>query len=511
MEEFKAQSNQYDLYFKKYIKKITISVYSKENVIEKDNIEDLICPICFNILKNPISCSNKKNSHSFCKECIDEYLKENNKCPICKLNFEYIINNELNNILNKLSFECLYKNEGCKDILSYFGYLNHINKCKYNNIKYECNIKKYNYDKKEFEICGYLGNKTDIENHFNKCGLTKYKCLFCNINILQMDIEVHFTNKCKIKYEKNLDGDIYIGEKINNIKEGYGIYYFYNYRITYEGEFKNNMRDGYGIEYISDGNRYEGEFKDNKIEGYGFKYYSSGNIYIGEFKDFMKDGFGIYYNSYGDRYVGIYKNNKKEGFGIQYYSNGGKYIGIYKNDMRNGYGIEYNSNGNIYKGNFKDDNYEGYGILFLSDEKIYEGEFKNDELDGYAIIKFTDGKYEGEFKNGVIDGKGRLFGSYDIYEGEFENGKKDGYAIVYLPNGDRYEGKFINGIFNGYGIFYSHLGIQVKRYFKNDFSTKILYIIYKIILILNYLYSRLIKNKMTLLFIIFLIIGIIIN
>ena len=67
MEDFNAQSNQYDLYFKKYIKKITISIYSKENVIEKDNIEDLICPICFYILKNPISCSNNKNSHSFCK------------------------------------------------------------------------------------------------------------------------------------------------------------------------------------------------------------------------------------------------------------------------------------------------------------------------------------------------------------------------------------------------------------------------------------------------------------
>ena len=141
MEGFNNQSNQYDLSFKKYIKKTSISVYKRENVIEKDNIEDLICPICFYILKNPISCSNNKNSHSFCKECIDEYLKENNKCPICKLNFEYKINNELNNILNKLSFECLFKNKGCKDILSYSEYLNHINNCKYdNNIEYECNI-----------------------------------------------------------------------------------------------------------------------------------------------------------------------------------------------------------------------------------------------------------------------------------------------------------------------------------------------------------------------------------
>ena len=62
--------------------------------------------------------------------------------------------------MNKLSFECIFKKEGCKEILSYSEYLNHINNCKYdNNIEYECNIKKYNYNKKEFEIGGYVGKK----------------------------------------------------------------------------------------------------------------------------------------------------------------------------------------------------------------------------------------------------------------------------------------------------------------------------------------------------------------
>ena len=104
MEGFNNQSNQYDLSLKKHIKQIQTSVYSKENVIEKDNIEDLICPICFNILKNPISCSNNKNAHSFCKKCIDQYLKEKDKCPICKLDFKYKINDELNNSFNKIYF-----------------------------------------------------------------------------------------------------------------------------------------------------------------------------------------------------------------------------------------------------------------------------------------------------------------------------------------------------------------------------------------------------------------------
>ena len=169
--------------------------------------------------------------------------------------------------MNKLTFECLFKKEGCKDILSYSEYLNHINKCKYdNNIEYECNIKKYNYNKKEFEKCGFIGNKINIEEHFKKCGLSEYKCLFCDKNILYMDIEKHVTNECKIKIEKYENGDIYIGEKNNNLKEGYGIL-FYNDEGRYEGQFKNDKKEGFGIEKYSNGDIYTGEFKNGLREG----------------------------------------------------------------------------------------------------------------------------------------------------------------------------------------------------------------------------------------------------
>ena len=50
MENFNSQSTQFDISFKKYIKQISISIFNKDNVIGKENIEDLICPICFNVL-----------------------------------------------------------------------------------------------------------------------------------------------------------------------------------------------------------------------------------------------------------------------------------------------------------------------------------------------------------------------------------------------------------------------------------------------------------------------------
>ena len=46
MEDITNHSTQYEFSFNKYIKKHIKSIYNKDNVIEKDNIEDFICPIC---------------------------------------------------------------------------------------------------------------------------------------------------------------------------------------------------------------------------------------------------------------------------------------------------------------------------------------------------------------------------------------------------------------------------------------------------------------------------------
>jgi len=112
-------------------------VYNIENAINNENIIDLSCAICLNILNDPKSCCSKEVCHSFCKFCIDKYLAEHNNCPICKNHFDYISNNKLIELLNKINFKCKFYNEGCKMILKYSDYLKHIQKCQYGNISYE--------------------------------------------------------------------------------------------------------------------------------------------------------------------------------------------------------------------------------------------------------------------------------------------------------------------------------------------------------------------------------------
>ena len=508
-----------DEIYKKYIKRYKTPFYDIDNLIQKYNIEDLICPICFLLLKNPVSCSNNKNSHSFCKKCIDLYLEQNDndKCPICKQIFKSKIKISLIKSLYELSFYCSFKKEGCNEIISYSEYFRHINNCKYNNI-FECQIKKYNYETKAFEICGcgIKNNKRNIENHFKLCAFIKYKCIFCIENIAQKDLEEHVKNKCRLRIIYYPNGNKYFGEMKNNIKDGYGTLYYKNGEI-YEGEWKNDVREGYGIFYSPLG-LVEGEWKNNDLEGFGIKYYEEGR-YEGEYKKSYEIGYGIKYdindkilyegefnhskyNGYGveylmhSKYEGEFVNNKKEGYGTLYNDYFGRFEGEFKDDFMEGYGSAFYINGDKYKGYFKNGIEGGYGIMFFSDgykleinydnksvigfgmlynsnnKLIYKGEYQGKYFQhGYGIFYYECGCiYEGEFKKDLIEGYGVLYSEKGyIYEGEYKDGRLQGYGIIYNKNKEIiYKGQFKEDLKEGYGKLYNSNGYRYEGEWKND-------------------------------------------
>ena len=63
-----------------------------------------------------------------------------------------------------------------------------------------------------------------------------------------MNLKEHVEKTCIFTIEKNIMKEIYIGQKRNGLKEGYGILFFGN-GDKYEGEWKNGLFDGYGILY----------------------------------------------------------------------------------------------------------------------------------------------------------------------------------------------------------------------------------------------------------------------
>lgn len=144
------------------------------------------------------------------------------------------------------------------------------------------------------------------------------------------------------KFEKNsrkvkLIG--YYGERINDMKEGKGQYYYLNGDI-YDGEWKYDKKHGYGVyTFLDKGSKYEGTWKEDKMDGKGVYYYKNGSKYDGEWVTDKREGNGIFHYENGSKYDGEWKNDQMHGKGIFVYHNGSKFMGEWKNDQIHGRGI----------------------------------------------------------------------------------------------------------------------------------------------------------------------------
>ena len=428
-----------------YIKPVSnILCYNIDDVVEgKKNIDILMCPICLNILKDPISCNSTEKSHSFCKKCILQSLKINDKCPMCKQNFEFGTNTKLKPLLQKLKFKCKYAEEGCHRILDYPYYFIHLDKCEFKETLYECQVEKYNYDEKIFEKCKYEGTFKKLMQHFKKCAFLKYKCIFCNKDIFQINGREHFSSSCKLLINRDDDEETtYIGYHEGNfIAQGFGKD-LSDDGTKYLGEFKKGKANGFGLLFSGEEKLYQGEWKNGRKEGIGLLFDDGELFYQGEFKDGQKHGIGMQF--FDDSiYEGEWKNGHIEGYGILIYKDGEikKYEGELKNDTTNGYGILYYSDGSFYNGEFKDGSQTGFGIQYYYDKEYYVGQHKDSDYDGYGIIYYpeTKIKIKGEFKNNNIEGYCiEYLSNGDIIEGYCKNGKLNEVAFVYKLNGDKY-------------------------------------------------------------------------
>ena len=113
----------------------------------------LRCKICLNILNNPYDCLCC--NQTFCKSCIFNYIKTNNKCP-----YGDYFNNDtekpennikdtlrqsganIRNVVNSLRFYCMNREHGCNIELSIEGLDEHEKTCAYKKPKVIVNTKR---------------------------------------------------------------------------------------------------------------------------------------------------------------------------------------------------------------------------------------------------------------------------------------------------------------------------------------------------------------------------------
>ncbi|XP_074042267.1 uncharacterized protein [Leptinotarsa decemlineata] len=124
-----------------------IDLYNFSDELVEKNC--LCCAICKDILRPPVMLI--ENVGNICTPCFDEKHED--------MNWRYLNNYALENILKMVKFPCKFKSKGCNDRFSYEELTFHQTNCEYRTKL--CSMFK-------FTACEWEGNTTDFIDHFKE-------------------------------------------------------------------------------------------------------------------------------------------------------------------------------------------------------------------------------------------------------------------------------------------------------------------------------------------------------
>ncbi|CAF5102476.1 unnamed protein product, partial [Rotaria sp. Silwood1] len=150
-----------------------------------DDLEDLQCSICHNILWKPIACQTCETH--FCLACIKKWLHEGrSKCPAGREPFiEKVCSRFIVTPLARLQIACIYEPNGCREILPYEAVEKHEAGC--------------GFQPQRCPGCHSSFAKKEIETHKSQCGLIELICEDCKIVYKQRDATQSHTDMICLK------------------------------------------------------------------------------------------------------------------------------------------------------------------------------------------------------------------------------------------------------------------------------------------------------------------------
>ena len=128
--------------------------------------KNFFCPICHEVLKDPVQCHNE---HYFCKACITQHLKNSQTCPVCmeKVTEETLTEPPriVTGYLDGLIISCDHSERGCTEVLELVRLEAHVSVCEYRSVT--CPNEK----------CAKIMNFADLEEHTSE--VCEYRQVFC--------------------------------------------------------------------------------------------------------------------------------------------------------------------------------------------------------------------------------------------------------------------------------------------------------------------------------------------
>ena len=178
--------------------KFTFSYKGKEYLFvgeTKKTLEALQCPVCFEIVLEPVQTSC---GHLFCGKCIQSVAT----CPVCRKRFTSMPDHFNNRRVRSLRVKCPYTANGCKwvsDLGDVGGHKAvwcelHSHKCQFCDFNTIQKEKLKNHlmlcDKHTFPCpngCGAAPSRKSLDKHLNECPDQLIRCKF---SILGCDVEL---------------------------------------------------------------------------------------------------------------------------------------------------------------------------------------------------------------------------------------------------------------------------------------------------------------------------------
>ena len=142
----------------------------------------LLCPVCSNVLKDPVQCPNE---HYFCRSCIGKHLHENSEtCPMCQhyLTEETLTKSPriLTDMLQSLKIRCDHAKRGCRELIKLEFLERHVKSCGYSPTR--CTNPG----------CSEVINQHEKERHKNElCRFRMTVCNDCKQQVLRKSSRVH--------------------------------------------------------------------------------------------------------------------------------------------------------------------------------------------------------------------------------------------------------------------------------------------------------------------------------
>lgn len=94
-------------------------------VCSRDYLEELVCPICHQIVFEP---RQTNCGHLYCRKCLDECLDD--LCPVCRQQYKTSEDHYNRRRVNGLKVKCKYQRNGCKWFGDLGDFAIHLERCK---------------------------------------------------------------------------------------------------------------------------------------------------------------------------------------------------------------------------------------------------------------------------------------------------------------------------------------------------------------------------------------------